>query len=89
MITREELIKLCNEIHQNYLDEENPNPHFAEYIADNLLPNLQEESVWVISYDGYYPYCKRCMYEPEKPLMNVDNRTPYCPNCGAKMKKER
>ena len=55
----------------------------------DYLPSIQEESEWVISYDGYYPYCKKCGYEPERPALNVDNRTPFCPNCGRKMRKER
>lgn len=37
---------------------------------------------WIISSDGYYPYCSECHYRPEK------NMTNYCPNCGARMDKE-
>lgn len=44
--------------------------------------------VWIIDCDGYYPYCSLCRYEPERTITHSDNRTPYCPNCGAKMKKE-
>lgn len=43
---------------------------------------------WIICCDGYYPYCNQCGYEPIRPLGKDDNRTPYCPNCGAKMEKE-
>ena len=43
---------------------------------------------WIICRDGYYPYCNQCGYEPIRPLGKDDNRTPYCPNCGAKMEKE-
>ncbi len=43
--------------------------------------------VWIIDPDGYYPYCNQCGYEPPRPLQNDDNRTPYCPSCGAKMRK--
>lgn len=35
---------------------------------------------WVISSDGYYPYCSECKSEPKNGEM-----TDYCPNCGAKM----
>lgn len=39
---------------------------------------------WIISSDGYYPFCSECKYEP--PFMGgKDMRTPYCPHCGAKM----
>ena len=39
---------------------------------------------WIISSDGYYPFCSNCRYEP--PFVGgKDIRTPYCPNCGAKM----
>ena len=43
---------------------------------------------WRICCDGWYPYCSNCSYEPERPTIHNDNRTPYCPNCGAKMKLE-
>lgn len=36
---------------------------------------------WLISSDGYYPYCSVCMAEPEDGKM-----TDFCPSCGAKMK---
>ena len=45
------------------------------------------EGVWVISPDGYYPYCNQCGYEPPY-VFGSDVRTPYCSNCGAKMRKE-
>lgn len=44
--------------------------------------------VWIISCDGYYPYCSECGFEPEPPNIHKDNRTPHCPYCGARMKKE-
>lgn len=42
---------------------------------------------WVISPDGYYPYCSNCCYEPPW-VSNTDMRTPFCPNCGCRMSKE-
>lgn len=35
---------------------------------------------WIISSDGYYPYCWDCKARPKG-----GNMTKYCPNCGAKM----
>lgn len=35
---------------------------------------------WVISCDGYYPFCSNCKNEPKSGVL-----TPYCPDCGAKM----
>lgn len=35
---------------------------------------------WIISSDGYYPYCSECKSEPKNGDM-----TDFCPNCGAKM----
>lgn len=47
-----------------------------------------KQGEWRICCDGYYPYCSLCGYEPKRPMGSYDNRTPYCPNCGAKMRKE-
>ena len=41
----------------------------------------QSEGEWIISSDGYYPYCSECKNEPKNGVM-----TDFCPNCGAKMK---
>lgn len=38
---------------------------------------------WLISSDGYYPYCSECGKEPKSREM-----TKYCAECGAKMDKE-
>lgn len=35
---------------------------------------------WVISSDGYYPYCSACLKTPESGVM-----TKHCPECGARM----
>ena len=36
---------------------------------------------WIISSDGYYPYCSECKSEPKNGEM-----TDFCPNCGADMR---
>ena len=36
---------------------------------------------WIISSDGYYPYCSECKSEPKSGEM-----TDFCPNCGADMR---
>lgn len=33
---------------------------------------------WIISSDGYYPYCSECWKEPKE-------ISEFCPHCGAKM----
>lgn len=38
---------------------------------------------WLISSDGYYPYCSECKKEPKNREM-----TKFCAECGAKMDKE-
>lgn len=48
--------------------------------------NREIEGVWIINPDGWYPYCSECGYEPK--WSKEDNRTPTCPNCGRKMRKE-
>ena len=59
----------------------------------NKLPTADVVEVrhgeWKICSDGYYPYCSRCVYEPEISTRYSNNLTPYCPNCGAKMDGER
>lgn len=50
------------------------------------LPRFQLSGTgkWLISSDGYYPYCSECMKEPKNGLM-----TDYCPSCGARMFQKR
>ena len=47
------------------------------------LDDLRPHGRWIISSDGYYPYCSNCKKEPKSGDM-----TPYCPHCGAKMDME-
>ena len=34
---------------------------------------------WIISSDGYYPYCSECKHRP-------DEMSHFCPECGADMR---
>lgn len=57
-----------------------------KHIQINLvIPDYFEESKaeWIISSDGYYPYCSNCHQEPDSG--KLEDR---CPNCGATMIKE-
>lgn len=60
---------------------------FISRITAQPTADVQEvkHGEWYICCDGYYPFCSICSYEPEPPRFHNDNRTPYCPNCGAKM----
>ena len=40
-----------------------------------------QEARWIVSSDGYYPYCSNCGARPQK-------MTKYCAECGCKMMKE-
>ena len=47
----------------------------------------EKHATWIISSDGYYPYCSNCGYEPPW-VQGRDMRTKYCPECGAEMRLE-
>lgn len=38
-----------------------------------------EKNEWIISSDGYYPYCSKCGHRPGK-------MSRFCPSCGADMR---
>lgn len=51
-------------------------------LYDDELQKLkarQKKSLWVISSDGYYPYCGACG-------ARADKMTDYCPACGRRMR---
>lgn len=52
-------------------------------MVDAPTADVQEvkRAKWIISSDGYYPYCSHCKTEPENGVM-----TKYCPECGAMMR---
>ena len=47
-----------------------------DYLKDN-------SAHWIISSDGYYPYCSACGYQPE------GRPTKFCANCGKIMIEKR
>ena len=47
-----------------------------DYLKDN-------SAHWIISSDGYYPYCSSCGYQPE------GRPTKFCANCGKIMIEKR
>lgn len=51
-----------------------------------------KQSEWLISADGYYPFCRNCYYEPSyeetklaKNASMLKDVLPKCPKCGAEM----
>lgn len=50
----------------------------GQYIKESK--NEIQHAQWLISSDGYYPYCSLCKQEPQGRIM-----TNYCPNCGTRM----
>jgi hypothetical protein len=52
-------------------------------IQKRFLLDKIEPAVWLVSSDGYHPYCSNCHYEPESIRMPM---TPFCPNCGRRMR---
>lgn len=47
---------------------------------DIVEGEITETAHWIISSDGYYPYCSNCKTEPKGGEM-----TKYCSECGCKM----
>lgn len=61
------------------------NTEIKEMVTEALknLPSKQPKQKcgrWLISSDGYYPYCSDCKTQPKD-----GNMTKFCPNCGIKM----
>ena len=49
--------------------------------------SVNEVAKWIVSSDGYYPYCSKCGYRPDREKLErgeLDN----CPNCGRTMTEE-
>ena len=47
---------------------------------DRIEPE-HKKGHWIISSDGYYPFCSECKKEPKSGDM-----TDFCPSCGADMR---
>ena len=79
-MTRQRVIEMIDE----YLLE--PHSIDSEWVEamkicrQALLSSSEKHSRWEIAYDGYYPYCAECGYEPDG-----DKLTDYCPKCGSRM----
>ena len=56
---------------------------FENLVKSQPIADVQEvrHGKWIISSDGYYPYCSECRKEPKE-------ISEFCPHCGAKMDKE-
>lgn len=59
------------------------------YVTDLLrymeeMPEVDAKPIkhdkWIVSSDGYYPYCSNCGARPQK-------MTKFCAECGCKMRK--
>lgn len=84
MEPKQRLIELIADYTDSVTARELHSAEFDEYFADHLLANgvtIRERGEWKINSDGYYPYCPRCMEEPEGGKM-----TDFCPHCGADMR---
>ena len=49
--------------------------------APTLEVATERNGKWIISSDGYYPYCSECGFRPDTKM------TAYCGGCGAKMRR--
>lgn len=52
------------------------------------VPPKQDEpgtAEWLISHDGYYPYCSHCHYEPSYDKVSSTGVPAICENCGCIM----
>lgn len=54
-------------------------------VQDLKDKNKNIETIWEISFDGWYPYCKLCNFEPEWKDVYENGLAKICPNCGATM----
>ena len=61
------------------------NAYFIHFIINAPTADVAAviHAKWLISCDGYYPYCSHCKSEPENGV-----RSKYCSECGARMDKE-
>ncbi len=76
---------LCKKYNVSYGEESKGFGRDLAELSDRLAADSSPavHGHWIISCDGYYPYCSECTKEPPGKEM-----TDYCPNCGAKMDGE-
>lgn len=93
MITKMRLIDVVNmqptiEPKKNKCNHEHC-PLQYNYVSDDCdisecsWRTVGKQGHWIISSDGYYPYCSECKSEPKSGEM-----TDFCPSCGAYMIKK-
>lgn len=84
----------CNErLHKDVLTIINRRYREIAILHDHINNKLDVTSMliyshnnakWIISSDGYYPYCSNCKTEPKNGV-----KSKYCPECGARMDGEK
>ena len=67
---------------KNYNNEIAYKSGYEDGYRDCML-NYAGTAKWIISSDGYYPYCSNCKKEPKNRCISE-----FCPNCGRWMKEE-
>ena len=71
----------------NAFPEHYENTQWEKTPCDHFISTADVQEVihakWIISSNGYYPYCSHCKSPPYGGDM-----TKYCPECGARMDKE-
>ena len=70
----DEMIRLLGQLGPSATDEDRARHLISKGVT------IQRYGTWIISSDGWYPYCSICNNEPEGGKM-----TTYCPSCGARM----
>lgn len=77
----------ADELHKEIWSDNNGYLSRLESVAQILLriesaPTIETHPVniarWIVSSDGYYPYCPICGAQPDK-------KTRFCAECGAKL----
>ena len=68
--------------------EEEPQQISLPISPSEAGPAKQDEpgtAEWLISHDGYYPYCSHCYYEPSYEKVSRVGVPDVCENCGCTM----
>ena len=83
----EEMAKVLEMTERKKMDSHCDLPSVEEYATDlyNAGYRKQREGEWVKDAPHWRHHCNQCGYFP---LMLHGDFFPFCPNCGAKMRKE-